>query len=332
MPAVRQPPEAGLRLPEEPRIGSPDPERSGSDQVDDRYPGVTLRPVGSIAPFRRDPSQWIEEGLPERPPRIVQPKQRIFLSSVLFLLTVASTSYFVSPTYSVCLMAILTAHEFGHYLAARYYRVPATLPYFLPAPFLFGTMGAVIRMSPFIPNRKALFDISAAGPLAGVVLAIPISWVGVALSSRLPVEGTSNLVLGEPLLFKFFEWTWFGAPEEGLTLMLHDVGFAGWVGLFITALNLIPVGQLDGGHICYAVFEKRSFKVAVGAFLVLVAISIATRATYALLLVLLFVTGIRHVPTMDDSVPIGRGRQRIAALLLIIFALCFVPVPISIGE
>jgi len=319
-------------LPEDLRDGSAGPDGSSPDRADDRNLGVTLRPTGGIAPLRRGPAQWIEEGLPERPPQIVQPKQRIFLSSVLFLLTVASTSYFVSPTYSVCLLAILTAHEFGHYLAARYYRVPATLPYFLPAPFLFGTMGAIIRMSPFIPNRKALFDISAAGPLAGVVLAIPISWVGVTLSSRLPAEDTLGLVLGEPLLFKFFEWTWFGPAEEGLTLVLHDVAFAGWVGLFITALNLIPVGQLDGGHIAYAVFARRSFKVAIAAFLVLVAISIASRASYALLLVLLFVTGIRHMPTMDDSVPIGRGRRRIAALLLVVFLLCFVPVPISLGE
>ncbi len=319
-------------MPEDLRDGSAGPDGSSPDRADDRNLGVTLRPTGGIAPLRRGPAQWIEEGLPERPPQIVQPKQRIFLSSVLFLLTVASTSYFVSPTYSVCLLAILTAHEFGHYLAARYYRVPATLPYFLPAPFLFGTMGAIIRMSPFIPNRKALFDISAAGPLAGVALAIPISWVGVSLSSRLPAEDTLGLVLGEPLLFKVFEWAWFGAAEEGLTLVLHDVAFAGWVGLFITALNLIPVGQLDGGHIAYAVFARRSFKVAIAAFLVLLAISIASRAAYALLLVLLFVTGIRHMPTMDDSVPIGRGRQRIAALLLVVFLLCFVPVPISLGE
>ena len=293
---------------------------------------MTLRPSGSIAPLRTGPEQWIEEGLPERPPNLVQPKQRIFLSLSLFLLTVATTSYFVSPTYSACLLAILTAHEFGHYLAARHYRVPATLPYFLPAPFLLGTMGAVIRMSPFIPNRKALFDISAAGPLAGVVLAIPISWVGVMLSSRQPIDDSLGLVLGEPLLFQFFEWAWFGSAEEGLTLVLHDVAFAGWVGLFITALNLIPVGQLDGGHICYAVFAKRSFRVAIASFLALLAISIATRASYALLLVLLFVTGIRHMPTMDDAAPIGRGRQRIAALLLVVFALCFVPVPMSLGQ
>ncbi|MYG01069.1 MAG: site-2 protease family protein, partial [Acidobacteriia bacterium] len=151
-------------MPEDPRGASSDPDGAGSDRSPDRHFGVTLRPSGGIAPLRRGPAQWIEEGLPERPPNIVQPKQRVFLSSVLFLLTVASTSYIVSPTYSVCVLAILTAHEFGHYLAARHYRVPATLPYFLPAPVLFGTMGAVIRMSPFLPNRKALFDISAAGP------------------------------------------------------------------------------------------------------------------------------------------------------------------------
>ena len=319
-------------MPDEPRDGLPAAGGPGSDRAVDRYAGVSLRPVGALAPLRKGPAQWIEEGLPERLPQIAQPKQRVFLSTVLFLLTVASTSYFVSPTYSACLLSILVAHEFGHYLAARYYRVPATLPYFLPAPFLFGTMGAVIRMSPFIPNRKVLFDISAAGPLAGALLAIPISWVGVTLSARLPMEGSAQLVLGEPVLFKLFERAWFGAPEEGLTLVLHDVAFAGWVGLFITALNLIPVGQLDGGHICYAVFAKRSFKVAVAAFVVLLSISIASRASYALLLVLLFVTGIRHLPTMDDSSPIGRGRQRIAALLLVVFLLCFVPVPIRIGE
>lgn len=319
-------------MPEEQRGAPSGPDGPGSDCSADRHLGVTLRPSGSIAPLRTGPEQWIEEGLPERPPNLVQPKQRIFLSLSLFLLTVATTSYFVSPIYSACVLAILTAHEFGHYLAARHYRVPATLPYFLPAPFLFGTMGAVIRMSPFIPNRKALFDISAAGPIAGVVLAIPISWVGVTLSSRQPIDDPSGLVLGEPLLFQFFQWAWFGSAEEGLTLVLHDVAFAGWVGLFITALNLIPVGQLDGGHICYAVFAKRSFKVAIASFLALIAISIATQASYALLLVLLFITGIRHVPTMDDSAPIGRGRQRIAALLLVVFALCFVPVPISPGQ
>ncbi len=227
-------------------------------------------------------------------------------------------------------MAILTAHEFGHYLAARHHGVPATLPYFIPAPFLFGTMGAVIRMSPFIPNRRALFDIAAAGPLAGVVVAVPVSLIGVMLSQRIPVqEGGLGIELGDPLLFDLFERVLFGTGGEGMVLMLHDVGFAGWVGLFVTALNLIPIGQLDGGHVSYAVFGRRSFRVALIAFVTLVVVSAMTGAQYALLLLLLFFTGIRHAPTTNDSVPLGRARARVALLLLVIFLVCFVPVPFA---
>ena len=147
----------------------------------------------------------------------------------------------ISPLYSACVMGILTAHEFGHYFAARRYRVSASLPYFIPMPLsIIGTMGAVIRMSRFIPNRRALFDISAAGPLAGVVLAIPISFVGLMLSTHQPIDDESfGIVLGVPLLFQIFERLLFGAPPEGTVLMLHDVGFAGWVGLFVTGLNLL---------------------------------------------------------------------------------------------
>ena len=123
----------------------------------------------------------------------------------------------VSALYSVCLMGILTAHEFGHYFAARRYRVAASLPYFIPIPLsIIGTMGAVIRMSRLIPNRRALFDISAAGPLAGVVLAIPVSFVGLMLSTRQPIgDERAGIMLGDPLLFELFERILFGAPPEG---------------------------------------------------------------------------------------------------------------------
>lgn len=275
----------------------------------------------------------IEDGLSAAPPRPARRSRRPWLNLVMFVATVATTSLFVSPTYSAGVMAILTAHEFGHYLAARRYGVPASLPYFIPAPFLFGTMGAVIRMSPLIPNRRALFDIAAAGPLAGVVLAIPISLAGVVLSERVPHDpDMPGIMLGDPLLFSLFERLVFGAGEEGMVLMLHDVGFAGWVGLFVTALNLIPIGQLDGGHVSYAVFGRHSVRVAWLAFASLLVFSLANDAQYALLLLLLFLTGVRHRPTLDDALPLGRSRVRAALVLLVVFLICFIPIPVEIPE
>ena len=229
-------------------------------------------------------------------------------------------------------MGILTAHEFGHYFTARYYKVPATLPYFIPMPIFFGTMGAVIRMSPFIPNRRALFDIAAAGPLAGVVLAVPISFVGMWLSGReVATPNFDGAVLGDPLLFRIFERLLYGAPQGDMVLVLHDVGFAGWVGLFVTALNLLPIGQLDGGHVSYAVFGPRSRHVARAAFLILLVVCVTIGPQYLLFLVLLYVLGIRHGPTMDDSARVGSTRKKLAVLLLGVFLLCFTPVPIASG-
>ena len=256
-------------------------------------------------------------------------KRRLWLHVLLFVATVACTSLAVSPVYSLCLMGILIAHEFGHYLTARHYGVPATLPYFIPVPFFLGTMGAVIRMSPFIPNRKALFDIAAAGPLAGVVLAVPVSFVGMMLSTRqVATPEFEGLTLGDPLLFQIFERLLYGAPQEGMVLLLHDVGFAGWVGLLVTALNLLPIGQLDGGHVSYAVFGSRSRLVARSAFVILLVVCVTMRAQYLLFLALLYFLGIRHGPTMDDAAPIGSNRKKLAVLLLGVFILCFTPVPI----
>lgn len=258
-----------------------------------------------------------------------KPKRRLWLNVALFVATIASTSYMVSPLYSACLMSILTAHEFGHYFTARYHRVPATLPYFLPAPLIFGTMGAFIRMSPLIPNRKALFDIAAAGPLAGAALAVPISFFGMMMSQRVIVEeDMPGLMLGDPLIFQFFERILYGPPAEGTVVLLHDAGFAGWVGLFVTALNLIPIGQLDGGHISYAVFGRRSLRVALLSFAALTAICVLKQPGYIVFLILLLCMGLRHGPTLDDRVSLDRTRRILAVLLLAVFVVCFTPVPI----
>lgn len=260
-------------------------------------------------------------------------KRRLWLHIALFIATIASTSLMVSPLYSACVMAILTAHEFGHYFAARFHRVPATLPFFIPAPLIFGTMGAVIRMSPLIPNRRALFDIAAAGPLAGIALAIPISFIGMLGSERVLVpEDSMGIQFGDPLLFQAFDRLLFGAPQEGTVLLINDIAFAGWVGLFVTALNLLPIGQLDGGHISYAVFSRRSVTLAWVAFLVLGTISVLSNLQYLVLLVLLLFMGIRHPPTLHDTMSLGRSRRRVALLLFGVFVLCFTPDPVMIGN
>ena len=285
------------------------------------------------SPEDSDPAAWVPaeqtpQGIPDatgkRWPR------RLWLHILLFAATVLSTSLMVSPLYSACLIAILTAHEFGHYLAARYYKVPASLPYFIPAPVIFGTMGALIRMSPFVPNRRALFDIAAAGPIAGAVLAVPISFVGMTQSQRLPIqEDSPGLVLGDPLLFQFFERLLFGPGSEGMVLMINDVAFAGWVGVFVTGLNLIPIGQLDGGHVIYAVFGPRSVILARIAFGALAGFCIVVGYHFLVFLILLWFMGLRHGPTLHDALPLGPARTKVAVLLAAMFVLCFVPVPIS---
>lgn len=257
-------------------------------------------------------------------------RSRRWVHLLLFLLTVVSTTIVGGFSYSACLVAILGAHEFGHYFVARLYKVEATLPYFIPFPSLFGTLGAVIRMSPRIPNRKALFDIAAAGPLAGLIVAIPVSLVGIYLSERTVSQpGQTVIMLGDPLLFKIMEWLFFGDRTQGVDLMLHPIGFAGWVGLFVTALNLLPLGQLDGGHISYALFGRHAKVLAGVVFVALLVVTITQGYHYALILVLLWFMGLKHPTTLDDRCEIGPRRRGIALLLAIVLVTCFSPVPVQ---
>ena len=228
-------------------------------------------------------------------------------------------------------MSILTAHEFGHYFAARYHRVQASLPYFIPLPpqiSLFGTLGAVIRMSSYIPNRRALFDIASAGPIAGLVIALPVAFIGVATSEHLTPDLEGSFILGDPLIFKVMEWIIFGGRPEGTDLYLNGMAYAGWVGLFVTSLNLLPIGQLDGGHVIYAVFAAKSRFVALVAFAGLALVTIFMSPAYLLFVILLWVFRIRHPPTMNDSIPLTPSRRIVAGMLLLVFVLCFTPVPI----
>ena len=241
--------------------------------------------------------------------------------------------------YSLTVLAILGIHELGHYCACRHYRVDASLPYFLPAPILIGTLGAFIRMRQPIPTKRMLFDIGVAGPIAGFVVAVPALFVGVGLSRVLPPPdflGESVLMLGEPLLFRLAAWTIWGAAPEGYVLNLHPMGFAAWVGLLATALNLFPIGQLDGGHISYAIFGSRSTLVTVASAAVLFALAFHSPSwiAWAVLMVVMLVTlGPRHPRTLDHDVPLDRTRTLVAVCALVIFVLCFTPAPLQIvGE
>lgn len=266
------------------------------------------------------------------PPLREPPKQKVWLHVGLFVATVASTTYIGGWQYSICLMTILTCHEFGHYFSARKHHVPASLPYFIPAPFrqiIFGTFGAVIRMSPYIPNRRALFDIAAAGPIAGIIIALPVTMFGMATSKLQLKAASRGLELGEPLLLQAMQWWTFGPVSDSYEVVLNPIAFAGWVGLFVTALNLLPIGQLDGGHIVHAVFGKNSRYISGGVFALLAVITLTGGYSYIIFLALLWYMGVSHPPTLNESVPLGRRRTVIAVVMLIIFILCFTPTPIQ---
>jgi membrane-associated protease RseP (regulator of RpoE activity) len=301
------------------------------------------------------------------PPQVVrQPRQkfrdRVWLHVVLFLLTVAMTTWvgadqyvaflsdFTPPArlplpigvllvrgfwYSGTILAILGCHELGHYLACRYYDVDASLPFFLPFPIsITGTLGAFIRIREPIPTKRMLFDIGIAGPIAGFLVALPALFVGVAMSHvvRVPPD-FAGFELGEPLLFKIAEKMLWGTIADPYSLNLHPMAFAAWFGLLATALNLFPIGQLDGGHISYSVLGRYSTYltfVMIGVAIVLAAYFSASWIVWtALMVAMLFMFGPRHPQVFDEHVPLDRTRLVLAALALLMFILCFTPAPIS---
>jgi membrane-associated protease RseP (regulator of RpoE activity) len=239
-------------------------------------------------------------------------------------------------TYFGAVMTILIAHEMGHYLQARRYRVPATLPYFIPFPITpFGTMGAVIVQGAGVANRKSLFDIAVSGPLAGLVFALPITMLGISraqVSDSAPPPG--ELIYGMPLIFEWLvHWIRGPLPEGSWGLADNPWLFAGWVGIFITALNLVPIGQLDGGHILYTLIGRRAHRVALGLLFAAAAFMILTgQISYVFMIVLLVVAGPRHPPTADDNVPLGAGRIALGWLTLAFVIIGFTPIPISMAH
>ncbi|MFQ5647031.1 MAG: site-2 protease family protein [bacterium] len=253
---------------------------------------------------------------------------------LLFLLTALSTYWVQGWWYAITIMGILGAHEMGHYVMSQKYGVVTTLPYFIPFPVsIFGTMGAVIKMKSPIPHRQALFDIGIAGPLAGLALAIPTILIGLRFSVVVPVYAMKSLGvinLGDPLLFRFLQWLALGKLPPGTDIILHPMAFAGWVGLFVTALNLLPIGQLDGGHIVYAIWGKQSKQIYLTAMGIMGLICIFYNPGWILLLALIAMFGFKHPPPTDDYQPLDKRRKFLGWITMVIFLLSFTPVPFKL--
>ncbi|HBL24976.1 MAG TPA: peptidase M50 [Deltaproteobacteria bacterium] len=255
----------------------------------------------------------------------------IYLHILLFLMTIASTILVGGFLYSLAIMTILLSHELGHYLMSRRYGIPSTLPFFIPLPLPpFGTFGAVIKMKGVVVNKKALFDVGVAGPVCGFVVALPFIVAGISMSAVTPLSGVpagSYMELGDPLLFRILEAWFVGEIPKGHDLVLHPFAYAGWVGLFVTSLNLLPVGQLDGGHVVYAVFGEKSKWVYRGVIAGLGILAVFMNIGWLTLVILLIIFGRSHPRPFDDETGLDGSRKKLAVVTLIIFILSFIPAP-----
>lgn len=242
---------------------------------------------------------------------------------LLFLFTFATTTVagalqqgvnpFASPgdvwrglPFSLTLLLILGAHEFGHWWMAKRHRMRVTLPYFISAPSLIGTFGAFIKMQSPILDRRTLLDIGVAGPFAGLIVAVPILFAGLALSQVRPTAGVEGIALGSSLLFSFAAWIIHGVLPDTIDLVLHPVAFSGWIGLLVTCLNLLPVDQLDGGYVAYALFGARQRPMAFIIVALLAGLGIFGWNGWLLWAGILLVMGFRHPPVIYDSDSPGR--------------------------
>jgi membrane-associated protease RseP (regulator of RpoE activity) len=273
-------------------------------------------------------------------------KQRIGINIILFIITMATTllawalqvgvnplanpeQIFKGIPFSFALMGILLAHELGHYLIAKKHGLNVTLPYFIPAPSFIGTFGAFIKIRSAVRDRRMLLDVGAAGPLVGVVVSIPFLVLGLWLSEVKMLQGQMGTNLGSSLFLSFLSWVIVGPVPEGYDIVLHPVGFAGWIGLLVTALNLLPIGQLDGGHVAYALLGEKQNKFSKFVFIAILGMGIFGWQGWLLWGLLLAIMGVRHPPLVDWWVPLDYKRKIIGWLAVVIFILTFIPVPFS---
>ena len=315
---------------------------------------------GSWPQQPRDPQHDYDEWVPYPPTRPLPPQSAFSkwgLPIGLFLLTIFTTlwagaynlntkpvsgawdfltkypeSLLRGLPFAGTLLGILVTHEFGHYLLTRIHRIPASLPLFIPGPPHFiGTFGAVIRMRSPIMSRRALFDIGVAGPIAGFVVAVIAMIAGLFLSEVGPPEHVYGIKLGDPLVLQFFAWLILGPFPEDYVIFLHPIASAAWFGFFVTALNLIPLGQLDGGHVAFAVFGNRQRTLALTAIPILLFLGLTGWPGWLVWVALAGLVGIAHPPVVDPQTALGKKRIWVAWSALAIFVVSFAPVPFYLG-
>lgn len=266
------------------------------------------------------------------------------LNLVLFITTFFTTTLFAPSSgesfgealfnglpYSVTLMTILAIHEFGHYFAARKFGVSATLPFFIPFPSIIGTMGAVIKTKSPIPHRRALFYIGIMGPLPGFFASIIAVFAGVAMSEVIPIPLTEGLIiqLGNSMLFSFIVYIFHGSIPGGHDLFLHPVAWAGWIGFFITSLNLMPIGQLDGGHVLYSLIGKKQVYAGWLALAVLIVLTFIWPGWGLWVVITLLILMVAH-PPIRETTPLTAREKAAGWFCMAVFILTFIPVPVQL--
>src|SRR2546426_1531045 len=315
-----------------------------------------FRPLG-YTPYLREEAGLV--ALQALPITETATRWRIGVNVVLFVLTCLSTlvaglSFVGSPTFDALrsdpsaarflagapfactLLAILGVHELGHYFTARHYRASVSLPFFIPAPpplFLFGTMGAIIRMRSPARDRNSLFDIAAAGPLAGLAVAVPAVVIGLAWSTVMPAPQGGYLAFGDSLLIRWLVHLRFGSIPGGSMVFTHPVADAAWAGFLVTALNLFPVGQLDGGRIAYALFGRhhRTVRILTVAGLILMGLLTWSPNWFVWAALLFLLIGFHHGAILDDVTPLSPGRRAVGFACFVLMVLLVPPVPIQFG-
>jgi len=229
--------------------------------------------------------------------------------------------------FALTLMIILLSHELGHYITSKKHGVDVTLPYFIPAPSFIGTFGAFIKMKSPLLDRRALLDIGASGPLVGVIVSIPFLIIGLKLSEITTGTQPGGAVLGSSILFSLVAKLTLGSIPENCNILIHPIGFAGWIGLLVTSLNLLPVGQLDGGHVAYAVLgEKQSRLSTIVVFFLFIFGFLGWKGWFVWGFILL-IMGLRHPRPLDILTPLDAKRKTIGWITLVVFILTFTPVP-----
>ena len=233
--------------------------------------------------------------------------------------------------FAATLIGILVTHELGHFILSRIHGVPASLPLFIPGfPQMIGTFGAIIRVKGPIRDRRALFDIGVAGPLAGFVAAIVALALGLLTSRVQDTEGQYGIHYGEPLIFKLMTFLIFGPLPVHTEIVLGPVAFAAWFGIFVTSLNLIPIGQLDGGHVAYALWGSRQQTIVFAVLVFVIVLGFVGWAGWLLWAFVAMILGFSHPPVVNPDVPLGRYRMLVSWIALAVFLLSFTPVPFSL--